>query len=262
MPDSPPPPVPVSPVLRILLADDHGLFAEGLQNLLQAGGYSVVGVASDGLEALQLARALHPDLILMDIRMPDCDGLEATRLIQAELPEIQIVMLTTSAEDADLFEALKSGASGYLLKNLKPNELFAYLEGLARGEAPLSPELSARLLREFSRQATALEEHNQMLEKQTPSPDGSDSRGAREPYRAPEADEGASGRPLEVELTPRQRQILEMIAEGASYKEVGAALHVSENTVKYHMGEILQRLHVRNREQVVAYALRNRLMKS
>ena len=145
--------------MRILLADDHGLFVEGLQNLLQAGGYAVVGAAYDGLEALKLARALHPDLILMDIRMPNCDGLKATRLIKTELPEIQIVMLTTSAEDADLFEALKSGACGYLLKNLKPNELFDYLTGLERGEAPLSPELSARLLREFARQAAELDEH-------------------------------------------------------------------------------------------------------
>src|SRR5512141_708859 len=106
--------------MKILLADDHGLFVEGLSNLLRAGGYTVVGAGRDGLEAVQLARSLHPDVILMDIRMPRCDGLAATRLVQAELPEIKIVMLTTSAEDADLFEALKSGASGYLLKDLQP----------------------------------------------------------------------------------------------------------------------------------------------
>jgi DNA-binding NarL/FixJ family response regulator len=262
MPDSAPLRVPASPSppgsspadLRILLADDHGLFVEGLQNLLLAGGYEVVGTASDGLEALQFARALHPQLILMDIRMPNCDGLEATRLIKAELPEIQIVMLTTSAEDADLFEALKNGASGYLLKNLKPNVLFAYLQGLARGEAPLSPELSARLLREFTRQAAELDEHMQ-------SPDGSEPEGNQKSSESPHLIEDAIDHSPEIELTPRQRQILERIAEGASYKEVGAALHVSENTVKYHMGEILQRLHVKNREQVVAYALRNRLTK-
>ena len=98
--------------MRILLVDDHTLFLEGLSNLLKAGGFQVVGIAHDGLEALQLARALHPDSILMDIRMPRCDGIAATRLIKAELPEIKIVMLTTSAEDAGLFEALKCGASG------------------------------------------------------------------------------------------------------------------------------------------------------
>jgi DNA-binding NarL/FixJ family response regulator len=236
--------------MKILLADDHGLFVEGLQNLLQAGGYEVVGAASNGLEALQFARNLHPDLILMDIRMPNCDGLEATRLIQAEMPEIKIVMLTTSAEDADLFEAIKSGASGYLLKNLKPNGLFSYLEGLARGEAPLSRELSAHLLAEFTRQAVEIEGYKSTLESQgfensniTP---GSNQPGAK-----------VSASTLEEELTPRQRQVLEMIAEGLTYKETGERLHVSENTVKYHMGEILQRLHAKNREQVVAYALRS-----
>lgn len=234
--------------MKILLADDHGLFVEGLQNLLQAGGYEVVGAASDGLKALQLAHELHPELILMDIRMPVCDGLEATRLIKTELPEIKIVMLTTSAEDADLFEALKSGASGYLLKNLKPNVLFSYLEGLARGEAPISRELSARLLSEFTRQATALER---------PKPEVGDDSSSTLGSKGTEGDQT----PM-VELTPRQRQILEMISEGLSYKEVGAALHVSENTVKYHMGEILQRLHAKNREQVVAFALRSGLLRS
>src|SRR5512137_694897 len=146
--------------MRLLLADDHGLFLEGLGNLLHAGGYTVVGAAHDGLEALQLARALRPDAILMDIRMPRYDGITATRLIHAELPEIKIVMLTTSADSEDLFEALKSGASGYLLKNLEPNQLFDHLAGLERGEAPLSRQLSARLLREFAHQAAALDERS------------------------------------------------------------------------------------------------------
>ncbi len=203
-----------------------------MQNLLRAGGYQVVGAAHDGLEGLQLARALHPDVILMDVRMPNCDGLAATRLIQAEMPECKIVMLTTSAEDADLFEAIKSGASGYLLKNLEPNELFDYLSGLARGEAPLSRELSARLLREFAQQAAALDEH---------------------------AAAGLRGGPPAPELTPRQREILVLVADGLTYKEIGTALNLSEHTIKYHMGEVLQRLHLKNREQVVAYARRSGL---
>jgi len=242
---SPRPPITPSPCHRILLADDHGLFLEGLQNLLQAGGFEVVGAARDGLEALRLARALHPDVILMDVRMPNCDGLTATRLIQAELPEIKIVMLTTSAEEADLFEALKSGASGYLLKNLKPNVLFSYLEGIARGQAALSRELSAHLLDEFTRQAARLDELTHPAEEQP------DSAGPSQ------GEAKASG--FEQELTSRQRQILEMVAGGATYKEVGVALYVSENTVKYHMGEILQRLHLKNREQVLAFALRSGL---
>jgi DNA-binding NarL/FixJ family response regulator len=220
--------------LRILLADDHGLFLEGLHNLLRAGGYQVVGGARDGLEALQLARALHPDVILMDVRMPGCDGLSATRLIQAEMPEIKIVMLTTSAEDSDLFEALKSGASGYLLKNLEPNQLFDYLAGLERGEAPLSRQLSARLLREFAYQAADLDER---------------------------AAGGPAGESRAADLTPRQREILVLVADGLTYKEVGAALNLSENTIKYHMGEVLQRLHLKNREQVVAYARRSGLVR-
>jgi DNA-binding NarL/FixJ family response regulator len=218
--------------MRLLLADDHGLFVEGLTNLLRAGGYVVVGAARDGLEALQLARELSPDVILMDIRMPGLDGLRATRLIQAEMPDIKIVILTTSAEDADLFEAIRCGASGYLLKNLEPSQLFDYLAGLARGEAALSRELSARVLREFARQADAL-----------------DARAAA----------GFSGAPPRLELTPRQHEILLLVADGLSYKEVGAALGLSENTVKYHMGEILTRLHLKNREQVVAHALRSGL---
>jgi DNA-binding NarL/FixJ family response regulator len=232
MPDSPRSPISASPCRRIVLADDHGLFLEGLHNLLRAGGYQVVGAAHDGLEALQLARTLHPDVILMDVRMPVCDGLSATRLIQAEMPDIKIVMLTTSAEDADLFEALKSGASGYLLKNLEPNQLFDYLAGLERGEAPLSRQLSARLLREFAQQAAAL-----------------DARAAT----------GVPGKATAAELTPRQREILVLVADGLTYKQVGATLNLSENTVKYHMGEVLQRLHLKNREQVVAYARRSGL---
>ena len=125
--------------MRILLADDHALFCQGLQALLQAGGHQVVGAARDGLEALRLARNLHPEVILMDVRMPLCDGLQATRLIQAEMPEVKIVILTTSTDEDDLFEAVRSGASGYLLKSVEPQQLFDALEGVAAGEAPLSP---------------------------------------------------------------------------------------------------------------------------
>ncbi len=234
--------------MRILLADDHALFAEGLQSLLQAGGYQVVGYATNGLDALQLTRELRPDLILMDIRMPVCNGLEATRLIKTECPEVQIVMLTTSAEHADLFEALKSGASGYLLKNLTSHVLFDYIAGLIRGEAPLSRELSTYLLREFSQQANDLAVHKRTLEKSSVELD--ETRDRQQIQEEPE-----------VMLTSRQREILEMVAAGLSYKEVGAILHLSENTVKYHMGGIVRRLHQKNREQVVAYAISTGLVR-
>jgi DNA-binding NarL/FixJ family response regulator len=232
--------------MRILLVDDHGLFVEGLRNLLQAGGYDVVGAAYDGLEALQLARELQPDLILMDIRMPNLGGLKATCLIKAELPDIQIIMLTTSAEEADLCEALKSGASGYLLKNLKPNVLFTYLEGLTRGESPLSRELCACLLREFAQQSAILNNFKEEI---------AEMEVRRDIEAKPQPPET---RPCE--LTARQLEILEMVATGMTYKEVGAALDISENTVKYHMGEIINRLHVKNREQVVAFAVRTGLV--
>lgn len=214
--------------MRILLVDDHGLFLEGLQNLLRAGGHQVVGAARDGIEGVDLARKLRPDVVLMDIRMPNCDGIAATRLIHAELPAIKVVMLTTSDEDADLFEAIKCGASGYLLKNLEPNQLFDYLAGLERGEAPLSRELSARLLREFANQAVALEQQG------------------RSPAAPPE--------PID-DLTPRQHEILMLVAQGLAYKEIGAQIGLSENTIKYHIGEILQRLHLKNRAQIIAYAV-------
>ncbi len=234
--------------MRILLADDHALFAAGLQNLLHAGGYEVIGCASNGLEALRLTRELQPDMILMDVRMPVCDGLEATRLIKAEFPTIQIVMLTASAEHADLFEALKCGASGYLLKNLKPTVLFNYIAGLSRGEAPLSRELSAYLLQEFAQQANDGEKHKPALENTKVEQDRT------------EEDQAPEEQP-ETVLTNRQLEILEMVAAGLSYKEVGAILHLSENTVKYHMGGIVRSLHQKNREQVIAYAISTGLVR-
>ena len=149
MSDSPRPDLP----LRVLLVDDHSLFLEGLRNLLVSEGVQVVGLAQDGLEALAQARRLRPDVILMDIQMPRCDGVSATRLIKAELPECKIVMLTMSEDEHDLFEAVKSGASGYLLKRLDAADFFSYLAELQVGHPPFSPGLAEKILREFSHQA-------------------------------------------------------------------------------------------------------------
>ena len=132
--------------MRVLLADDHALFRAGIASLLRAWGMKVVGEASDGLQALELARKLRPDLILMDIQMPRCNGLEATRLVKAEMPEIKIIMVTVSDDEDDLFEAIKSGAQGYLLKNMQEEEFRRVLEGIAGGEAPLSRGLAVKLL--------------------------------------------------------------------------------------------------------------------
>lgn len=246
MPDSPRPPVSASPrhdspsrSFRVLLADDHSLFLEGLQNLLTGRGVQVVGTAHDGLEALEKARLLSPDIILMDVRMPKCDGLTATRLIKAEKPESRIVMLTTSTEEADLFEAIKSGACGYLLKSLEAEPFIAFLNGIMRGEAAISREMAGALLQEFARQSHP--------------PAGTDSPGQPAPVTRQAG---------EAQLTPRQFEILQLAAQGLSYKEAADRLCLSEHTIKYHMGEILQRLHLKNREQVVAYALKTGLIRT
>jgi two-component system NarL family response regulator len=219
--------------MRVLLVDDHSLFLEGLQNLLTARGVQVVGTARDGLEALEKARQVTPDIILMDVRMPGCDGLTATRLIKAEQPDCKIVMLTTSSDEEDLFEAIKSGASGYLLKSLEAEPFLAYLHGVMRGEAAISGTLASVVLREYARQSARIS---------APSSDLGCGQG------------GAA-------LSPRQLQILELVAQGLSYKEVAGQLGLSEHTIKYHMGEILGCLHLKNREQVVAYALRTGMIK-
>ncbi len=214
--------------MRVLLVDDHTLFLEGLQKLLTGRGVQVVGTARDGLEGLEKARQLAPDLILMDIRMPGCNGLTATRLIKAEKPEVKIVMLTTSTDEADLFEAIKSGACGYLLKSLEAEPFMTYLQGVMRGEAAVSREMAGALLKEFARQA---------------------GTGRAEPDSS-----------TEEALTSRQIEILQLIAEGISYKDIAGRLCLSEHTVKYHLGEIMQRLHLKNRSQVLAYAARSGLL--
>jgi two-component system NarL family response regulator len=207
--------------MRVVLADDHPLFLDGLKNLITSRGLEVVGTACDGWEALDRARSLNPDLVLMDVQMPRLDGLAATRLIKAEMPRIKVVMLTMDDRNESLFEAIKSGASGYLLKTENTDVFFQSLLAMAEGQAPLSAGLAARILKEFA-------EHPDDTRKVAPE-DG---------------------------LSTRQRQVLAMVASGMTYKEVGAKLNLSERTIKYHMGEIVQRLHLENRSQVIEYAQR------
>ncbi|MHB1415033.1 MAG: response regulator transcription factor [Chloroflexota bacterium] len=217
--------------MRVLLVDDHRLVVEGLTNLLTAHGIEVVAAAHDGWEALAAARLSRPDVILMDIRMPRCDGLAATRLIKAQMPEMKIVMLTTSAEDDDLFEAIKSGACGYLLKSVSGQQFAESLLGLEQGIPPFSPGLAGKILREFARQAGA---------ENAPAPAPATT--------APPASEATA------ELTARQTDVLKAVAEGLTYKEVGVKLALSERTVRYHMAEIMDRLHLEHRSQVIAFA--------
>jgi two-component system NarL family response regulator len=213
--------------MRVLLADDHALLIEGLQSLLEAHGIEVAGTARDGREAAEQARKLRPDVILMDIRMPVWDGLTATRVIKAEMPDMKIVVLTTSTESADLFEAIKSGAAGYLLKSMDAESLVDALHDAEEDIPPFAPGLAQKLLAEFAARAQAEE-----LE-------------APQPHQPP-----AGG---EEDLSVRQAEVLDLVAQGLSYKEIGARLCLSPRTVKYHMAEIMRKLHLRNRAQVLAY---------
>ena len=224
--------------MRVLLADDHRLLLEGLANLLAAHGIEVVALAHDGVEALALARQLRPDVALLDIRMPGGDGLTASRAIHAALPETRIVILTTSNDDDDLFEAVKSGAYGYLLKSMDAGALIDCLEGVMEGTPPFSPGLADKLLAEFGRLAAA----NRIAS-------------------VPPAAAGANPTPPTgpAALTDRQRQVLDLVAAGLTYKEVGAHLNLSPRTIKYHMGEIMAALHLEHRAQVLAYAGRTGL---
>ncbi len=207
----------------LLLADDHDLFREGLASLV--GGQPdlvVAGQAVDGLQALELALRLRPDLVVMDINMPLCDGLEATRLIRQEWPEARILILTVHDEDTKLFDAVKAGAAGYLLKNTSSDEFLRAVRGALHGEAPLTPRLAARLLEEFALLANRRQQNN--------------------------ANTGDPG------LTNREREVLEALATGATDKEIAARLTLSLHTVKSHVRSILTKLHTANRRQAAALA--------
>lgn len=217
---------------KLMLVDDHILFTEGLQYLLEMNGFEVIGKARNGRDAILKARVLHPDIILMDIRMPELSGADALRLIKAELPEIKVIMLTTSEEDEDLFNAMKYGASGYLLKNTDAKELIDLIQQASRNEASISPNLAMKLINEF-RQC------DQKKNKTDPS---------------------APGNEEQTQLTDRQLEILTMVAEGKTYKEVADIIGLKERTIKYHMGKMLEYLQLENRSQVIAYAGRNRMI--
>jgi DNA-binding NarL/FixJ family response regulator len=209
--------------IRILLVDDHDLFREGLAGIISAQpDMLVVGEAGDGLEAIVKARQLKPDLILMDIQMPGCDGLEATQKIIQEFPSMVIVMLTVRDDEDKLFEAIRNGAQGYLLKNIHSKELLDRLRGAMHGEAAISPILAGRMLEEFRRLSQ-------------PEP------------RAAIPDEMAV-------LTLREMDVLSFVAQGCSDKEIAAQLSISLHTVKSHLRNILAKLQVNSRREAARLA--------
>jgi DNA-binding NarL/FixJ family response regulator len=219
--------------VRVLLADDHHLFREGLASILNAQpDFEVVGEARDGLEAVVKARQLVPDLILMDVGMPGCDGLEATQRIRSELADVAIVMLTIRDENEKLFEAIRNGAQGYLLKSIRSVEMLNLLRGAVRGDAAITPALGGRMLQEFRRVSQQALEH----------PAGE--------YSASES----------AVLTARERDVLSLVAEGATNQEIAETLHVSVHTVKSHMRKILAKLHLDRRHEAASYALREGLI--
>jgi DNA-binding NarL/FixJ family response regulator len=224
--------------MRIVLVDDHRLFLEGLEDLLTAHRFDVVATAADGIEGVTRVQEHRPDVVLMDLRMPRLDGLAATRLIKDRVPETRIVILTTSEDDGDLFEAIRSGACGYLLKSVTGDELVEALEGLAEGVPPLSRGLANRLLAEFARSP----------ESRSPESPGTSSSGISGQARTAPAEKPGAG------LTNRQSEVLGLVAAGHTYKEVAARLALSERTVRYHMSEMIDRLHLEHRSQLIAYA--------
>jgi DNA-binding NarL/FixJ family response regulator len=206
--------------LRILIADDHKLFREGLIGLMETREdlVEVVGEASTGSEAVSMVEQMHPDLVLMDIYMPREDGLTALRQIKARFPDVQVVILTSSENDAHIYEAIKSGASGYLLKDLEAKQFFNFINGVANGEVAMTSEVASRLAKG--------------MEKQTK-----------------DADNGVQ------ELTERELAVLRLVAVGASNQEIANHLTISINTTKTHIRSILNKLQLENRTQAANFAI-------
>ena len=209
--------------MRVIVADDHSLFRDGVVSLLEAAGFEVVGQAGDGRQAIDLVLKHRPDLVLLDITMPHMGGLEALHQIREQAPAVQVVMLTVSDDEADLLEAMRSGARGYLLKNLKAEEFLDLLEGLARGETALTRQAASRVIHRLT-------------------------QGGKSPGRG-------------AQLTERELELLPLLVEGLANRAIAQRLSVSENTVKYHVKAILQKLEAKNRTEAAMVAIRAGLVK-
>jgi DNA-binding NarL/FixJ family response regulator len=209
------------PRVRVLIVDDDALMRAGLRGILSSDDtIDVVGDAVDGRDAIYRTRLLRPDVVLMDVRMPDLDGISATRKLLDAFPDTRVVILTTFEQDDYIFGALRAGASGFLLKRTRPEELVAAVHTIAAGDSLLSPSVTSRVIERMARQ---------------PGPDAShDAR-------------------LD-ELTPREREVLELLARGLSNAEIATTLRIEESTVKTHVKRLLSKLRVRDRVQAVIFA--------
>ena len=215
------------PVVRVVICDDHAVFRRGLMLVLELDErVQVVGEAADGGAALALAQELVPDVVLMDVRMPGMSGIDTTRRMAAALPSTRIIMLTVSDEEDDLFEAIKAGASGYLLKEISIEEVGDAVASVMAGNSLITPSMAAKLLTEFNSLA-------KQAETRTTAP---------------------------PRLTDRELQVLRLIATGMSNREIAGELTISENTVKNHVRNILEKLHLHSRVEAVMYALRENII--
>ncbi len=208
--------------IEVVLVDDHAIVRQGLRTYLELQpDIKVVGEASDGKEAVQVVRDTLPDIVLMDLVMPNTDGVEATRLITSLAPSTRVVVLTSFSEDEKVFASIKAGAQGYLMKDVLPQDLVKAIRTVHRGEAQLDPEIARKLMQEFT----------------NPQP------------TAPRHD-----------LTERELEVLSLIAHGKTNREIAEALVLSEKTVKTHVSNILQKLHLSDRTQAAVYALRQKIV--
>ncbi|HVE47549.1 MAG TPA: response regulator transcription factor [Acidimicrobiales bacterium] len=214
--------------IRVLIADDQALFRRGLHVVLGTEeGIDVVAEAENGEEAVERARELAPDVVLMDVRMPKLDGIEAARQIRSEVPTTKILMLTVSDEEDDLYEAIKAGANGYLLKEISVEEVAESIRAVVQGQSLLSPSMASKLLNEFNALVKRAEDKQQ--------------------FAGPV-------------LTNRELEVLRLVAKGMSNREIATDLYISENTVKNHVRNILEKLHLHNRMEAVIYAVKERLL--
>jgi two-component system NarL family response regulator len=214
--------------IRVMICDDHALFRRGLIMVLESeDGIEVVGEAEDGDDAVSSAIDLAPDVVLMDVRMPRLSGIEATRAIAEAVPSAKILMLTVSDEEEDLYDAIKAGATGYLLKEISIEEVATAIRAVVSGQSLISPSMASKLLSEFTNLAKKADERQAV-----PTP----------------------------RLTERELEVLKLVAQGMSNREIAGELFISENTVKNHVRNILEKLHLHSRMEAVVYAVREKLL--